>query len=172
MKKFISLIVSLVIVLTALGLILPFAPESPAGGSPVTGGIPQLSLEGFSEAEIGLDPGSLSILLSSGCRQLRMVTSQEQMQSIAMGLEGDMGFRPLSHDLMGNMLEGFGIEVLMVKLEDLREGTYYAKLLLGQGSNILNMDSRPSDAIALAARTGSPVYVRQSLLEKYGEEIC
>ncbi len=177
MRKFIALLAAVLALVTALGLVLSIIlqgiPGLPAPGETGgLGGIPQLSLDGFSEAEISLEPGGTAIILSSGCRRLSMVTSQEQVYSIAMGIEQNMGFRPLSHDLIGNMAGEFGIEVLMVKVESLKDGTYYAKLILRQGNKILSMDSRPSDAIAVAVRTESPVYVNGELLEKHGTDAC
>lgn len=172
MRKFPALLAIVLTAVAAAGVLAGGDWLNSSGLAVETGNIPQLSLEGFSKADIGLDPGMLSILLTSGCRQLSILTSPEQMQSIAMGLEGDMGFRPLTHDLMENVLEGFDIEVLMVKVEGMTEGTYYAKLLLRQSGRILNIDSRPSDAIAIALRAGSPVYVKQELLEKYGDDVC
>ncbi len=178
MKKFISLLIVVIVIGVVLGALLG-ARESPVpkGNGLADAGsgmadIPQLSLEGFSRVSIELYPEAFSILLASGCRQLSMVTSQEQIYSISMGMEKAMGMRPLPHDLIGNMIGEFGIEVLMVKVESMREGTYYAKLILKQGNKILNMDSRPSDAIAIAVRTGSLVYVRNELLEQYGSDIC
>lgn len=178
MKKFISLLVVVIVIGLVLGALLG-ARESPApkgnGLADAVSGmadIPQLSLEGFSRASIELDPGSFSVLLASGCRELSMVTSQEQIYSISMGMEKAMGMRPLPHDLIGNMADEFGIEVLMVKVDSMSEGTYYAKLILKQGNKILNLDSRPSDAIAIAVRTGSPVYIKNELLEQYGRDIC
>ncbi len=166
----------MLIVVIAIGVVLGSlmgAREfSVPGDGNGLGTIPQLSISGFSRVAVDLDPNGLAILLISGCRQLSMTTSQEQIYSIARGLDKTMGMRPLPHDLFGNMVGEFGIEVLMVKVESMRNGTYYAKLLLKQGNKILNMDSRPSDAISVALRTGSPVYVRNELMEGYGSDVC
>lgn len=132
--------------------------------------IPHLSTQGFVEAEITVEPAV--ILLASDCYMLVMITNELQTYSIEMGLNNARGFRPMTHDLMQDVIEIFEIEPLMVKIESLEEGTYFAKLLLKQGNRILNMDSKPSDAVAIAVRTSIPVYVNQTLLEEHGEKFC
>ncbi len=132
--------------------------------------IPHLSTEGFVEVEISVEPAV--IYLTSDCLGLVMITNELQTYSIELGLNNVRGSRPLTHDLVQDMIEMFEIEPLMVKIESLEEGTYFAKLLLKQGNRILNMDSKPSDAIAIAVRTGIPVYINQTLLEENGERFC
>jgi bifunctional DNase/RNase len=133
-------------------------------------GISQLSLEGFSQVNVSVEP--MLVRLASGCRELSMIVSIQQSESIGKGLSGDLGFRPTSHDAVQEILDSFGIELLMVKVDGFQDGTYFAKLLVMQGNDILNLDSRPSDAIAIAVRTGAPVYVRDSLMEEHGRDIC
>jgi bifunctional DNase/RNase len=60
----------------------------------------------------------------------------------------------------------------MVKIESFSGGAYFAKLLLQQGNKILNLDSRPSDAIAIAVRTNAPVYVSKDIMTMMGENVC
>jgi bifunctional DNase/RNase len=132
--------------------------------------IPQLSLVGYSEANVSVAPGF--VLLTNECKRLSMVVSLQQSQSIAEGLTGELGFRPTSHDTVREILNSYGIDVLMVKVEDLKDGTYYSHLVVMHENNILNLDSRPSDAIAIAVRSGAPVYVKDSLLQEHGQEVC
>ncbi|UCD07827.1 MAG: bifunctional nuclease family protein [Candidatus Aenigmatarchaeota archaeon] len=132
--------------------------------------IPQLSIDGFSRASIDVDEDQ--IYLFSGCRRLSMVTNEFQTKSIKDGLEGVMGFRPTTHDIMRNVLDAFDMKPIMVKITDLRENAYFARLFVVQGRRILNLDSRPSDAIAIAVRTATPVYVNQTLMEEQGEKVC
>jgi bifunctional DNase/RNase len=132
--------------------------------------ISHLSLEGFSTASIDADENH--VYLFSGCRRLVMVTNEFQTDSIRMGLEGKLGFRPTTHDMIKNILDAFGLEPIMVKITHLSDNAYFARLFLVQGSRILNLDSRPSDAVAIAVRTGVPVYVNQTLMEEQGEKVC
>ncbi len=78
--------------------------------------------------------------------------------------------RPLTHDLINSMFTAFGIEVLRVVITELRNSTYYARLILKQenelGKKIVELDARPSDSIALATAHGKPIYVAKSLWEQ------
>jgi len=143
----------------------------PAGGMLTElDGIPQLSTEGFSKADVQVGP--LMIYLTSGCYRLSIITNEIQADSIGKGIQNITDERPTTHDTLNSILENFNIQPLMVKVESLRDGTYYSKILLRQGNEILNLDTRPSDAIAVAVRAGAPVYVKNELLEKAGEKIC
>ncbi len=80
---------------------------------------------------------------------------------------GNIGrVRPLTHDLLYNILKGLHIEVEKVVVNDLRDDTYYATIYLLSGDERVEIDSRPSDAIALALRAKSPIYVLPAVLEK------
>lgn len=82
---------------------------------------------------------------------------------IAIEIEGKKPVRPLSHDLMLNMINEFGYEVKSVCVTDLRDNIYHAVITLVSGSNTIEIDSRPSDAIALALRAGSPIFVKKKV---------
>ncbi len=129
-----------------------------------------LDLEGFTVVSISVEPGVIH--LTSECYRLSMVTTEFQTFSINTGLEGKIELRPTSHDLMKDILENFDIDVAMVKIDSFDQEIYFARLILKQEDRILNLDSKPSDAIAVAVRTGSPIYVKQSVLESNGERIC
>jgi len=132
--------------------------------------IPQLSTEGFSKADVRTDP--YVIYLVSNCSRLSMITNEVQTDSIEKGIHNITDMRPTTHDMINLIMMNFDIHPLMVKVESFKDGTYYSKILLRQGNNILNLDSRPSDSIAIAVRAGIPVYVKNSLLEELGEKIC
>ena len=134
------------------------------------GEVPQLSTEGFSKADVQVGP--LMIYLASGCYRLSMATNEIQADSIEKGIQNITDARPTTHDTLNHILENFNIQPLMVKVDSLKDGTYYSKILLRQGNSILNLDSRPSDAIAVAVRAGAPVYVKNELLKEAGEKIC
>lgn len=112
------------------------------------------------------------IYLTSGCSSLVMSTTPEQIWSIRLGLGNVTVPRPLTHDLVKDVFDLFGMEVIMVKVEKLENSTYYARLFLRQGNKILNLDSRPSDAIAVAVRYDKPVFVKKGLMESAGRNIC
>ncbi|MEM5867885.1 MAG: bifunctional nuclease family protein, partial [Candidatus Aenigmatarchaeota archaeon] len=126
------------------------------------------------------------VRLTSDCKQISMVVDKNQAISIGRGMERILGPRPYTHDLIKDMLKNFGIQVLMVKITEARNETclpeencswritYISKLFLKQGNLILGLDSRPSDALAIAARVDYevPVFVNESIFEILGEKIC
>jgi|SRR5579862_306125 len=88
-----------------------------------------------------------------------------EAQAIAMQLEGVAPPRPMTHDLMKTMLDQAGIELQKVVIQDLKDSTYIARIYLRNGRQDLQIDSRPSDAIALAVRFHSPIFVATGLLK-------
>jgi bifunctional DNase/RNase len=90
--------------------------------------------------------------------------------SMATELEGAKPPRPMTHDLIRNMLAEFGATVECVEVTDLRENTYFAQIQLKtREGRAVTIDSRPSDALALALRTKSPIYVAKKVLEASSE---
>ncbi len=135
-------------------------------------GIPDLATDGYVEAGVLVENDSL--ILISGCDSLSMEISEEQAISIQMGLNSFMAKRPNAHDLMRDLLRELDAKILMVKIVDIRDGAYLARLIVGKDRDVLNFDSRPSDAIAVASRVEYlvPVYVNSTLMENYSEAIC
>ncbi len=108
--------------------------------------------------------GAFALILRemNGNRRLPIIIGAAEAQSIALEMEGIKPPRPLTHDLMKNIITAFGAELSDIIIDELRDGTFYAKL------NIDNqlIDSRPSDAIALAVRYGAQIYVAASVMEE------
>jgi bifunctional DNase/RNase len=137
--------------------------------------IQELSTEGYKKFKIEADVfGNTGIVkLTTDCYELIAYTEAHQAESIKNGLEGKIGFRPNTHDLTVSIFKNLGIKILMVKITDLRNNTFISDLILQQGKNILTLDSRPSDAIALAVRMGvKDIYIKEDLLKSYGRKIC
>ena len=134
----------------------------------------ELSLEAFHEVNVRVDPMVIYLYRPElGCnRTMTMVTTEAQTYSIQMGLEKKVEFRPLVHDIVKDAFDNFGINVLGAKIEKLEKNTYFSKLILQHGSSVLTMDSKPSDAIAIAVRSDAPIYINRNLLEDYGELFC
>ena len=86
--------------------------------------------------------------------------------AIGLKLQGEQLPRPMTHDLMSNILGSLGVKVERIIVTDLRDGTYYASIILNAGSRRFEIDSRPSDAVALAVRTSSPIFVDEKVLKK------
>jgi len=74
--------------------------------------------------------------------------------------------RPMTHDLMREVVTALGGEVRRVEITDIREHTFYAKIVIQQGTRAVEVDARPSDAIALALRVGRPIFVTRKVIEK------
>ncbi len=110
--------------------------------------------------------GAYALLLKEvyGLRRLPIIIGSFEAQSIALEIEGIKAPRPLTHDLMKILLDHLGATVTEVLINELRDNTFYAKIKLEVSSLTHEIDSRPSDAIALAVRTGSPIYVSEDVM--------
>ncbi|MGK9367779.1 bifunctional nuclease domain-containing protein [Melioribacter sp. Ez-97] len=110
--------------------------------------------------------GAYALLLKEvyGLRRLPIIIGSFEAQSIALEIEGIKAPRPLTHDLMKILLDHLGATVAEVLIDELRDNTFYAKIKLEVSSLTHEIDSRPSDAIALAVRTGSPIYVSEDVM--------
>ena len=108
--------------------------------------------------------GAYALILKevSGNRRLPIIIGAAEAQSIALEMEGIKPPRPLTHDLIKNIITSFGSELSDIIIDELRDGTFYAKLNLD--SQLI--DSRPSDAIALAVRYGVQIYVASSVMDE------
>lgn len=102
----------------------------------------------------------------SNKRWLPIVVGSAEAQAIALQLENIDPPRPLTHDLMKNLLDTMGIQISRIIVNDLRENTYYAQIDLNKNGSKKEVDARPSDAIALALRTNAPIFVEEQVMEK------
>jgi len=91
-----------------------------------------------------------------------------EANAITMGIEHTWTPRPMTHDLMKNIIEGMSAVVKEITVNDLRSNTFYAIISLEVEGKMVKIDSRPSDAIALALRTQSPIFVEEKVLESAG----
>ena len=91
-----------------------------------------------------------------------------EANAITMGIEHTWTPRPMTHDLMKNIIEGISAVVKAITVSDLRSNTFYAIISLEVGGKMVTIDSRPSDAIALALRTKSPIFVEEKVLDSAG----
>lgn len=89
-----------------------------------------------------------------------------EANAIAVGLEKVKLPRPMTHDLFKSVMDHVGLSVMRVEVIDIRDNTYFAELHIAGGGKEYVVDSRPSDAIAIALRTGAPIMVRDVVIEK------
>jgi uncharacterized protein len=114
--------------------------------------------------------GAYALILKeiNGNRRLPIIIGAFEAQSIALEMEGIKPPRPLTHDLMKNIIDTFGVSLQDVFINELRDGTFYAKITIEGVSDSQEVDSRPSDAIALAVRYGVPIFVSDEVLKEAG----
>jgi len=101
-------------------------------------------------------------------RYLPIWIGPAEADSIAVKLQDVTVPRPLTHDLLRNVLDTLGATVTSIVVCDLRNDTFYAKIMLSVNGEDMEIDSRPSDAIALAVRVKAPIYVEEAVLDKAG----
>ncbi len=126
----------------------------------------QVDIVGLSATPTG--PSSYALILKEvgGDRRLPIIIGSFEAQAIALEMEGIKPPRPLTHDLIKNILDGLGVTIIEVVVTDLRDGTFYAKIYLELNGTTYEIDSRPSDAIAVALRCGVPIYVNEEVMEE------
>jgi bifunctional DNase/RNase len=89
-----------------------------------------------------------------------------EANAIAVRLENIMTPRPMTHDLLRNVIEELQARILRITITDLKDNTFFARISLSCGDRDLAIDARPSDAMALALRAGAPIFVEQTVLDK------
>ncbi|MBK8089900.1 MAG: bifunctional nuclease family protein [Chitinophagaceae bacterium] len=104
----------------------------------------------------------------NGLRRLPIVIGGFEAQAIAVALERMQPSRPLTHDLMKNFMLAFNVDLHEIVINDLQEGIFYSKLLCSSDNDTVEIDSRTSDALALAVRFGCPIYTYEHILESAG----
>lgn len=113
-------------------------------------------------------PNAFALILKEkdGPRSLPIIIGQFEAQSIAIVLEEVQPPRPLTHDLFKTVLEELNVKIEEVYINDLRDGTFYARIIFD--SPEMDIDARPSDAIALAVRFKVPIYVSAKVMKQAG----
>lgn len=103
-----------------------------------------------------------------GDRSFPIVIGLNEAWAIDRAVKGITTPRPLTHDLIGNIIEGLNAGIVRIVISDLRNNTFYAKIVLQQNDASVEIDSRPSDAIAIAMQKNTPIFVSKKVLE----EVC
>src|SRR5436305_327390 len=101
-------------------------------------------------------------------RYLLIWIGQPEAYAIAVELQGTSSQRPLAHDLLKNVISELGAKIVSIVVSDLIDEVYYARIVLDVAGRHVEIDARPSDAIALAVRAKTPIYVEDSILEHAG----
>lgn len=114
--------------------------------------------------------GSFALVMGEkgGNRRLPIIIGMFEAQAIAIEIERITPNRPMTHDLFKALAEAFEIRLIEVVISDLREGIFYARLVCMSEDRKVEIDARPSDAIAIALRFNAPVYTYESVLQEAG----
>lgn len=114
--------------------------------------------------------GAYALILSevNGNRRLPIIIGTFEAQAIALELESIKPPRPMTHDLLKNLILSFDSKVVKVVINDLNEGTFFAKIHYKKNKENIELDARPSDAIALAIRFGATIFVNNEVLDEAG----
>lgn len=133
-------------------------------GEPIELGEPvEVQIEGVFAAEQNGNVQRI-VLLSDGERKLPIIIGPFEAQAIIMSMEGATPDRPMTHDLLKTVIERLHGTVERIVIDDIWSTTYYAKVFLRKGDEEFEIDSRPSDAIALAVRFECPILVAEGML--------
>jgi bifunctional DNase/RNase len=164
--KILSLVLLVVVFFFVFYYFMPVFTQMP--------NVDELSTRGFVQVTVSAKTGDSygSVKLLGDCYEVEAVVENDQAVSIESGLAGVVGPRPNSHDLFKDVANQLNLEVSMVKITELRENSYFSKIIMHQGTTILSMDARPSDAVAIAIRMDAPIYMNKTLLEEVGDEVC
>jgi bifunctional DNase/RNase len=128
----------------------------------------KLNVLGISYSQTQSGAYALVLTEDMGDRRIPIIVGGFEAQAIAIQLEGLNPPRPLTHDLFYNFAVAFKIDLLEVNIYKLEEGIFYSRLTCYDGKNTINIDSRTSDAIALALRFKCPIYTTEDILERSG----
>jgi len=117
--------------------------------------------------------GAFALILRelNGNRRLPIIIGAHEAQAIAIELENLKPPRPLTHDLIKSIIEALGATISEIVITELKEGTFYSKIYLETITGTIEVDSRPSDAIAIAVRMGAPIYVDSSIMSEASFEV-
>ncbi|MGD0174133.1 MAG: bifunctional nuclease family protein [Anaerolineales bacterium] len=105
---------------------------------------------------------------TNGNRFLPIWIGQFEAEAIAMFLQEVEAVRPMTHDLLKNLLQGLGAVLERVEIHDLRDDVFYARLMIRSGETQIEVDSRPSDGIALAIRVHAPIFIAEAVMDRAG----
>ena len=128
----------------------------------------KLNVLGISYSQTQSGAYALVLTEEDGDRRIPIIVGGFEAQSIAIQLEGLKPPRPLTHDLFMNFSKSFHIDLLEVNIYKLEEGVFYSKLLCDNGDQKISIDTRTSDAIALALRFKCPIYTTEEIMERAG----
>ena len=130
-----------------------------------------LRVLGISYSQVQTGVFALILAQTDGPYRIPVMIGAAEAQAIAMKMEGVTAPRPLTHDLFPGMWKAFGIRLVDVTIYRFEDGVFYSELTLADAERTITIDSRTSDAVALAMRTGAPIYTTPEVLAETGFEM-
>ncbi|MGB1102952.1 MAG: bifunctional nuclease domain-containing protein [Crocinitomicaceae bacterium] len=131
----------------------------------------ELKIVGLSYSQTQSGAYALVLAEKVGARRLPIIIGGFEAQSIAIELENMKPSRPLTHDLFKSFVESFHVEIREVLIYNLVEGVFYAKIVCEKDGDVVEIDARTSDAIAVGIRAGCPVYTFEHILSSAGIQL-
>ena len=130
----------------------------------------KIDLEIFDISHSGTNSGAYAMVLveKGGNRKIPIIIGSSEAQAIAIELENMKPSRPLTHDLYKNTLTSFNMTVTEVLIYNYNEGIFFAKVIVTDGERIIEIDSRSSDAVAIAVRFRIPIKCDETILQTMG----
>ena len=128
----------------------------------------KLRVQGITNSQVQAGAYALILAEENGPRRIPIIVGTPEAQSIAIALEGLKPPRPLTHDLFATFAQAFGIRLIEVYIYRFEDGIFYSELLFGDGERSIKVDSRTSDAIAIALRVKCPVYTSEEIVRLAG----
>lgn len=131
----------------------------------------RLKVMGLSYSQIQAGAYALILAQVGGSYRIPVVIGAAEAQSIALKMEGITPPRPMTHDIFVSFAHAFGVKLTEVFIYRFEDGIFSSEMTFSDGERTVSIDSRTSDAIAIAMRTGAPVYTTEAILEETGFEM-
>jgi len=131
----------------------------------------KISVQGLISSKTTMRTFALLLGENSGTRRVTIIIGPMEAEAIALQLQGITPPRPLTHDLLLNMIKAFDIQILEVNIHRFENGIFYSELLLLGNEKTVVVDARTSDAIALAVRDGCPIFMDEAIFNEFAIEI-
>ncbi len=129
-----------------------------------------LALDSYRKVNMVLTPGR--VVLQDDCMKLSISTTIEKTEKLAKSVDIEYNARPEEYDLIEEILDVFDIELEYMAIDKLEDNVFYGHMVLSDEDMVLNLDSRPSDALAIASRFGADLYVHEDIVQEYAEITC
>ncbi len=131
----------------------------------------KLRVQGLTNSQIHSSAYALVLAEENGNRRIPVIVGTAEAQSIAIAIERIMTPRPLTHDLFVSFSHAFAIELKEVLIYKFLDGVFYSEMLFSNGTDEVRIDSRTSDAIAIALRVNCDIYIYENIMEECGVEL-